>query len=68
MHQDELIGIADGKFPQQQAVENGKNSGVGADAERQSQNRRDGEDRIRTEPAPGVADLLPQDRHGDMMP
>ena len=57
---DQPLGLGEGQRLQQHAVDDAEDGGGGADAERQRQDRDDGESGLRDEPAARVADVLPE--------
>ena len=57
-HHDEVPGIRVGQRPQEQRAGDAEDRGVGADAERQRQDRRDGDARRRGQRTPGLTEIL----------
>jgi hypothetical protein len=54
---DELFGRADRQLPEQELVDEREDRGIGADAERQRQDRDRGEQRTPAEPSKGEAEV-----------
>ena len=57
---DQPAGLAKRQRPQQHAIDDGKNGGVGADAERERQDGDEGKPGLAPQHTAGVADVLKQ--------
>ena len=63
---DELVGMVERQRPQQHRFDDCEERRVGADAERERQDRRGGESRLETKEAQRAANIL--HKHGEVSP